>query len=76
MTATNIGVGGFEGSGRGPDEFVISGCLAPTPSPCMKKNFTGFVRFVWNIRMVRTSESPWPATALATNMFSDGGYQR
>ena len=39
MTATNRGVGGFEGSGRGPDEFVISGCLAPTPNPLYEKKF-------------------------------------
>ena len=32
------GVGEFEGSGGGPGEFVISGCLAPTPTPVRKKS--------------------------------------
>jgi len=35
------GVGGFEGSGRG-GEFVISGCLAPTPTPLYTKISSDF----------------------------------
>ena len=30
-----------------PGEFVISGCLDPTPTPCTKKILAGFVRFAW-----------------------------
>ena len=32
---------------RGPGDFVISGCLAPTPTLVYEKNLTGFLRFTW-----------------------------
>ena len=36
-------VGEFDGSGGGPGEFVISGCLYPHPTPCMKNSHRSFM---------------------------------
>ena len=49
---------------RGPGEFVISGCLAPTPTPCTKKNSPDFyVSYgpIWAAQGV-----PDPRTSLAS----------
>ena len=40
-------------------EFVISGCLAPTPTPCTKKILTGFLRFAWTPLGTSGGPDPW-----------------